>query len=423
MYQPLYHATLPTLTAHSNFERETSLSPFPYQPSRHTLRKTPGKHSPQLQDRQASARPFRACSRLFWRRVQFGVTLPRITRRKRQLTVNVAMSEAGKDEAAKPAQAAVKDRMDGIQKSVQRFEIVLKILDGQLSGLGEDIVKQTTERDDAILAHANLYKENDGLYEQMENDRSVYFRSFNSVKEENSELFEDKRCVVWENEALKKKIETLEADRTVLERLQKESMRRMARLSGLRAMRRLILLSLNIYRELSGSSFWGLIRMLLCNTGMRTCLAYVRRASYRGSCVQSLFLELDTFATTLREPCLPSIRALHDKCEKDRVIQSLKGEVEVCKTKVETLRGIEDKYLQENAGLVQEKTALQSRLSELEDRNNALESSNMNAKIRIEQYAELDKEAHRLRTDLVEIQQKTAANEANSRRQLTRTKH
>ena len=132
------------------------------------------------------------------------------------------MPSTTKDEAAKPEKATAKTQIAEMHQSMKNIRAALCTFDGQLKGMGDKIDKEVFERDDAIIANTNLSNENDQLYAQMEDERGVYVKQYDSLMEDHAELKDDKERRDLENEALKVKVKSLEEDKTVRGELQKQ---------------------------------------------------------------------------------------------------------------------------------------------------------------------------------------------------------
>ncbi|PVH73540.1 hypothetical protein DL98DRAFT_538259 [Cadophora sp. DSE1049] len=274
------------------------------------------------------------------------------------------MPPTTKVEAAKPKQTTAKDRIDGLHQSVKNFRAVLRTFDGQLKGMGDVIDKEYFERDDAIIANRNLSRENDLLYAQMEDERGVYVEHYDSLQEDHAELKDDKRRVDLENEALKAKVKSLEEDKIVRRELQKQIEEKNGKIEALEG------------------------KVKTSTTELEHLKGVERK----------FILELDKNA------------------EKDRVIQQLKEDAEAHKSKLEKMQDLEEQLLkktQEHGGVLRWANQLYARVTELRTSNVALESSKKEAMGKVKTHSEMENEVQRLRTVLIELQQKATQQETN----------
>ncbi|KAK0124641.1 hypothetical protein ONS95_009588 [Cadophora gregata] len=267
------------------------------------------------------------------------------------------MPSTTKDEATKPKQATAKDRIDGLHQSMKNVRSALRTLDGQLKGMGNVIDKEVFERDDAIIANVNLNNENDALYAQMEEDRRVYMKHHDSLKEDQAELQSDKRRLDLENEALKVKVKSLEGNKTAREEFQKQVKEKNVKIETLEG------------------------KLKVATTELEHLKGVERK----------FILELDKNA------------------EKDQTIKQLKEDAKVHKLKLEDMRELKEQLhekTQEHGGFLSWANALCARMTELRTSNAALESSKKEALSKAEKHAELEKEVLWLRAELTDLKGK-----------------
>tara|TARA_R110002060_G_scaffold40455_4_gene51790 strand:+ start:947 stop:2389 length:1443 start_codon:yes stop_codon:yes gene_type:complete len=266
-----------------------------------------------------------------------------------------------KDEAAKAEKATSKTQIAGMHQSMKNIRAALRTFDGQLKGMGDKIDKEVFERDDAIIANTNLSNENDQLYAQMEDERRVYVKHYDSLMEDHAELKDDKERLDLENEALKVKVKFLEEDKTVRGELQKQVEEKNEKIETLED-------------KLKAAT---------------TELEHVKGVE------RKFILELDKNA------------------EKDRLIQQLKEDAKVQASNLEKMQELEEQLqmkTQEHGGVLRWPGALYATVTEGRTVNMALESSK-EALNKSEAQAELENEIQRLRTELIELQEKAMQQE------------
>lgn len=272
------------------------------------------------------------------------------------------MPSTNKDEAAKPEKATAKTQIAGMHQSMKNIRAALRTFDGQLKGMGDKIDKEVFERDDAIIANTNLSNENDQLYAQMEDERRVYVKHYDSLMEDHAELKDDKKRLDLENEALKVKVKSLEEDKTVRGELQKQVEEKNEKIETLED------------------------KLKAATTELEHLKGVERK----------FILELDKNA------------------EKDTLIQQLKEDAKVQASKLEKMQELEEQLqmkTQEHGGVLRWPGALYVKVTEGRTVNMALESSKKEALNKSEAQAELENEIQRLRTELIEPQEKAMQQE------------
>lgn len=268
------------------------------------------------------------------------------------------MPSTTKAEAVKPEKATAKTQIAKMHQSMKNIRAVLRTFDGQLKGMGDKIDKEIFERDDAVIANANLSNENDQLYGQMEDDRAVYMQHHDSLKEAYAELKEDKRRLDLESEGLKIKVKFLEEDKTVRGELQKQVEEKNEKIETLED------------------------KLKTATTELEHLKGVERK----------FILELDKNA------------------EKDRLIQQLKEEAKVRASELQDLEEQLLKKTQEHGGVLRWPSAFYAKVTEGRTLNAASESSK-EALNRSEAQAELENEIQRLRTKLIELREKAMQQE------------
>ncbi len=81
------------------------------------------------------------------------------------------VSQPGSSDISKPNGCTNWVRMDKLQDTAEMLQSNLTSFAKQIGSLKDDFSK---DMDDAVIANANLLKENDGLYEQMDICKEMY---------------------------------------------------------------------------------------------------------------------------------------------------------------------------------------------------------------------------------------------------------
>ncbi|KAL2074915.1 hypothetical protein VTL71DRAFT_8695 [Oculimacula yallundae] len=269
-----------------------------------------------------------------------------------------AMPKPRKAEAARPAVAAtIVGRVEDLQLNIQRVKSILGTFEGKVSNLEEEITKEVAEKEDAIRGHLNSTRENDNLYQQMENQKQAYVKTYNSLKEDHAELVADQRRVVLENQALKRQVAGLKGDTAQRDQLLKQ------------------------IDENNGK----ILRL------EEQAKNHVAELEHLQGAERKFIIELEKNA------------------EKDQAIQKMKEEIEIWKR----YQAKYDEAKKEIADLLKDEEAHLLRMVKMKEGNDSLEIVNKDLMSKAGQLVEVKEERQRLQKSIDDLKQQASENGAD----------